>query len=245
VQLDGTLSKFPLRELIEMIVYSSVAGVLELRVGDEVGQIFFNDGRPYHAVVGESTGLDAVCRMFEVRDAMFRFVAGPAAGEESIWLDPWELIERAHRQAELWQSVRPRIPNLAWVPVLRTAAGADHIHINETTWPVLAAVDGQRSVADIADDLGFAPLDVCVALVNLLDQGLITMMPARLAPLGPRSLPSQSKTEPSRSGPGFLDRMLAQAQQAEEQAPRPDLTDEPPQDQQPDRYINTRYVNNR
>jgi hypothetical protein len=244
VQLDGTLSKFPLRELIEMIVYSSVAGVLELRVGDEVGQLFFNDGRPYHAVVGESTGFDAVCRMFEVRDAMFRFVAGPVASEENLWLDPWEMIERAHRQAELWASVRPRIPNLAWVPALRTATGADHIHINEATWPVLAAVDGRRSVADIADDLGFTPLDVCVALVNLLDQGLITMMPARLAPLGGRSLPSQPDAEPARSGSGFLDRMLAQAQ-AEEQSQRPNLTDEPPQDQQTDRYINNRYVNNR
>jgi hypothetical protein len=133
---------------------------------------------------------------------------------------------------------------LAWVPALRSAAGADHIHINETTWPVLAAVDGQRSVAEIADDLGFAPLDVCVALVNLLDQGLITLMPARLAPLAPRSLPSQSSTESARSGPGFFDRMLAQAQ-AEEQERRPDLTDETGQDQQADRYINNRYVDHR
>jgi hypothetical protein len=244
VQLDGTLSKFPLRELIEMIVYSSVAGVLELRIGDEVGQLFFNDGRPYHAAVGDSTGFDAVCRLFEVQDAMFRFVAGPVAGEESLWFDPWEMIERAHRQAELWSSVRPRIPNLAWVPALRTAAGADHIHINETTWPVLAAVDGRRSVAEIADDLGFAPLDVCVALVNLLDQSLITMMPARLAPLGGRSSSAQSDAEASRSGPGFFDRILAQAQ-AEEQGSRPNLTDETPQDPQADRYINNRYVNNR
>src|SRR5262245_4013712 len=112
-----------------MIVYSSVAGVLELRVGDEIGRLFFNDGRPYHAVLGDFTGFDAVCYMFEVRDAMFRFVAGPVADQETLWLDPWELIERAKHQAELWLSVRPRIPNLAWIPALRTAAGAEHIHI--------------------------------------------------------------------------------------------------------------------
>jgi Domain of unknown function (DUF4388) len=244
VQLEGTLTKFPLRELIEMIVYSSVAGVLELRIGDRVARLFFDDGRPYHADVGDCTGFDAVCRMFEERDAMFRFVAGPVAGDETLWLDPWELIERAQRQAELWLSVRPRIPNLAWIPALRSAAGADHIHINETTWPVLAAVDGRRSVAEIADDLGFAPIDVCVALLNLLDQGLVTMMPARLAPLDPRSPPSQPAAESTRSGPGFFDRMLAQAQAEERERP-PNLTDETAQDQQADRYINNRYVNNR
>ncbi|WP_410968900.1 hypothetical protein, partial [Salmonella sp. SAL4444] len=73
----------------------------------------------------------------------------------------------------------------------------------------------------------------------------ITMMPARLAPLGARSLPSQSGAEPSRSEPGFLDRMLAQAQADEQEEARPNLTDETPQDPQADRYINNRYVNNR
>ena len=33
MQLDGTLDKFPLRELIEMVIYSSVTGVLKLRIG--------------------------------------------------------------------------------------------------------------------------------------------------------------------------------------------------------------------
>ena len=49
MQLDGNLNKFPLRELIEMVVYSSVTGVLELRAGTDIGQIFFRDGQPYHA----------------------------------------------------------------------------------------------------------------------------------------------------------------------------------------------------
>jgi hypothetical protein len=71
VQLDGTLEKFPLRELIEMVVYSSVTGVLELAVGDGIGRLFFRDGRPYHAVAGEQVGADAVAAMFEERDAPF------------------------------------------------------------------------------------------------------------------------------------------------------------------------------
>ena len=75
MQLDGTLDKFPLRELIEMIVYSSVTGVLETHAGHDVGRIFFRDGRPYHAVAGEWRGVDAIGAMFEERSAPFRFVA--------------------------------------------------------------------------------------------------------------------------------------------------------------------------
>jgi uncharacterized protein DUF4388 len=244
VQLDGTLDKFPLRELIEMIVYSSVIGVLEVRVGDQVGQLFFHDGRPYHAVVGDRTGVEAVYLMFEERDAMFRFVAGNVAGTETLWLDPWELIDRAEHQAQLWLSVRPRIPNLTWVPSLCSSAGTEHIHINENIWPVLSAVDGQRDVGAIAKILGFAPLDVCIALVSLLDQGLIAIKPPRPALLEPRPLPSQSHPEATRPGTGFFDRLLAQAQATEDQQP-PDLTDESAQDQQVNRYISNRYVNKR
>jgi hypothetical protein len=244
VQLDGTLDKFPLRELIEMIIYSSVIGVLEVRVDDEVGQLFFHDGRPYHAAVGEQTGFEAVCRMFEERTAMFRFVAGNVAEIETLWLDPWELIERAEHQAQLWLSVRPRIPNLTWVPALRSNAGTEHIHINENIWPVLSAVDGQRDIDAIALILGFAPLDICVALVSLLDQGLIAIKPPRPALLEPRPLPSQSPPEAARPANGFFDRLLAQAQATEAEQP-PDLTDEHTQDQKANRYISNRYVNDR
>jgi len=242
VQLTGTLDTFPLRELIEMIVYSSVAGVLEVRVGDEVGQLFFDDGRPYHAVVGEYTGFEAVGRMFEERDAMFRFVAGSTAERETLWLDPWELIERAERQAQLWLSVRARLPNLNWVPSLRSSAGSAQIHINEHIWPVLSAVDGQRDIAAIGETLGLAQLDVCVALVSLLDQGLISVKPPRPALLEPRRPPAQA--HPDSAGTGFFDRLLAQAQ-ASEEPQRPDLTDENAQDKQNNRYISNRYISNR
>src|SRR3954464_8440958 len=127
-----------------MTVYSSVTGVLEIRIGDDVGQLFFHDGRPYHAIGGDCTGFDAVCRMFEEQDAPFRFVAGRTVADETLWLDPWEMIERAEYQARLWRQVRPHIPSLAWIPMLRSNTRAEHIHIGEGVWPVLSAVDGQR-----------------------------------------------------------------------------------------------------
>lgn len=202
MQLEGMLSQFSLRELIEMIVYSSVTGVLEVRVGDEVGQIFFRDGLPYHAAVNHQVGFDAACLMFEERKTPFRFVAGSVASEETLWLDPWDLIERAEDQAKQWQRVRPRIPSLNWVPALCSSGGAEHIHISETTWPVLSAVDGQRGVGAISEALCMAPLDVCVALVSLLDQGLITIKQPRPTPLAPRPV------APSGAG-NFFERLIA------------------------------------
>src|SRR3954471_3055179 len=237
VQLDGNLNKFPLRELIEMVVYSSVTGVLELRAGADIGQVFFRDGQPYHAVAGQRAGMDAIAAMFEERDSPFRFVADREAEASTLWIDPWELIERGETQAHQWIRIRTFIPNLECVPALRGTPAANHIHIHETVWPVLSAVDGRRNVVEIAAYLNLVQLDACVALADLVEQGLIeirrsvaaptsslfappTVAASQTAAVQPAAQPSEAQT---RSTSGFLERLLADAQ-AEEQR-RPDLTD--------------------
>jgi hypothetical protein len=140
--------------------------------------------------------------------------------------------------------VRSFIPNTDCVPALRGAPAANQIHISETVWPVLSAVDGRRNVSEMASYLNLVLLDACVALADLAEQGLIEIHPPRVAPAGslfaPPSAASQQQGEPtSRSTSGFLERLLADAQ-AEEQR-RPDLTDDDAQD----RKRVSRYVDDR
>ena len=249
MQLDGNLNKFPLRELIEMVVYSSVTGVLELRAGTDIGQIFFRDGQPYHAAAGERAGMDAIVAMFEEHDSPFRFVADREANDATLWIDPWELIERGEAQARQWSRIRICIPNLECVPALRGTPAANQIHISETVWPVLAAVDGRRNVVEIATFLNLVLLDACVALADLVEQGLIEIRraPAVLSSTlfapptaaGAAKAAAQPSEADQHATPGFLERLLADAQ-AEEQR-RPDLTDDDTQD----RKRVSRYVDDR
>lgn len=219
MHLEGTLDQFSLRELIEMILYSSVGGVLEVGAADGKGRIFFSDGQPYHATDGDSRGFAAVCTMFQRSAEPFRFIAGEVAPDETLALDPLDMIERAEQQAQLWGRVRPRIPNASWVPVLCSTTDAEHIHISENVWPVLSAVDGQRSVARIAESLSVAELDVCLALVSLLDQGLISIRQPLPRHLEPRS----SGATPARAAPsgGFFERLIAGIPALDNGAPQP------------------------
>jgi len=252
VQLEGTLDKFPLRELIEMVTYSSVTGVLEVRVGSEVAQIFFRDGRPYHAVANQLTGIDATAAMFEERDAPFRFVADEESVESTLWQDSWEIIERSEEQAGKWLSVRERIPSMECVPALCDAPAIGQVQISEMVWPVLAAIDGQRTVRQIAEHLNLVLLDCCLALLILLDRDLIAIRPPRpqlhtpkikrlpslAVPGTPPAEPAQPAPENSAPAGGFLERLLAEAQSKE---PRPELTD----DETQDRKRVYRYVDDR
>ena len=253
MQLEGTIDKFPLRELIEMVTYSSVTGVLEVRVGSEIGQIFFRDGRPYHAVANQLTGIEATAAMFELRDAPFRFVADEESAESTLWQDSWEIIERSAEQAGKWLSIRQHIPSMDCVPALCDAPAIGQVQISEMAWPVLAAIDGQRTVQQIAEHLNLVLLDCCLALVFLIDRSLITVLPPRqqlkkpklkrlvvpAAEAAPEAEATSAGAAESHPPSGFLERLLAEAQANEQQ--RPQLTD----DETQDRKRVYRYVDDR
>ncbi|HNP74065.1 MAG TPA: DUF4388 domain-containing protein [Kouleothrix sp.] len=249
MQLEGTLDKFPLRELIEMIMYSSVTGVLEVGAGSQIGQVFFSDGRPYHAAVGERVGVEALGVLFEQRDALFRFVADKATAESTLWTDPWDLLDQGSDLASKWLRVRQFVPTLEHVPQLSGAPVQGQIHINETVWPVLSAIDGHRSVQEISAFLNLVMLDTCLALMALVEQGLVLIQPPHFAPHPTLVTPPARAGEPplrlpptpadATGGSGFLERLLAEARAKEQQ--RPDLTDEQAQERkQVYRYVDDR-----
>ncbi len=247
MQLEGTLDTFPLRELIEMVVYSSVTGALQVQVNGGIGRLYFRDGRPYHAVAGEHTAINAVGAMFEQKNARFRFAAGDVSADTTLWMDPLEMIEHAEELARLWQNVRQNIPDVNHIPFLIGTVAQNQVHIDETIWPVLSVIDGQRTVQEISAQLNLVLLDTCLALVTLIEQGLVVLKHSPVAKPPAIALPETLHKDPEPAQPpapaanssGFLERLLADAKAKEQQ--RPDLTD----DQAQERKQVYRYVDDR
>jgi hypothetical protein len=218
LKLEGVLTTFPLRELIEMTVYSSVTGVLTIYGPAGSGQIFFRDGQPYHADYGTVVGDQAVVRLFEANDAHFSFVADAVSEEETLWHDPMDLIELSERQAARWSRVRTEITDLALVPRLVNGS-SDQFLIDGDHWPVISAVDGVRSLSVIADFLGRDTLEVCEAAVELRRSGMLVL---DQPPPPPAHAPVTSSTTAPGTRPrhSIFDRILATLP-PEEPAPAP------------------------
>jgi hypothetical protein len=212
VELEGDLSAFSLRELIEMIVYSSVTGALELHIGASQAQIFFRDGLPYHAYFDEVEGVDALTAMFEARSGSFFFRAGPVSAGESLWGDPWELIDRAEAMAKSWARVRPVIPSLDLIPILSHPPDGAAIQISEQSWSVLSAIDGRRAIPALAAATGRSMLDICEGLAPLVARRLVTLA-------SPESLPSAGDQAEAADGKqeagGFFERLITRALEEE------------------------------
>jgi hypothetical protein len=203
VKLEGSLDTFPLRELFEMTVYSSVTGALTIYNDGASGQVFFRDGMPYHATYDGERGEHAVVRMFEDHRGTFAFVADTTSDDDSLWHDPLDLVELCERLARRWARVRPEIPDMRLVPQLLHRPESDRITLDAEHWPVFSAIDGARSVEQIIEVVASDPLEVCEALMALQSGGLLKLAAAADAPRPPAG-PARSQAQG-----GFFDRLLS------------------------------------
>lgn len=218
MQLEGSLSQFPLRELIEMAVYSSVSGVLEVQVGDDVGRIFFRDGLPQHVELSGLQGVDAIGRMFAEPDAPFRFLADSAPVPPTLWMDPWEIIELAEHQAQTWAMVRPHVPALGAIPTLRMPLQRAQSLVSEDVGPLLALIDGRRSIPVIAQELAVTLIDVYVGIASLVQQQIVALAPPSPSQTAP---PSEPVSEKGEKRDGFFERLIARALEEERRKSEP------------------------
>ncbi|MBC8160458.1 MAG: DUF4388 domain-containing protein [Roseiflexaceae bacterium] len=200
MQLASTLAQFPLSELIPMTISSSVTGVIEINL-EVPGRLFFRDGQLYHAEFHGHSGMEAVCELFELADAPFCFSAGAVSGESSLWQDSWEIIEAAERHVVVWRRVRQYITSFEDVPQLEQGS-AGTMHISDATWPVLAAIDGQRNILAIAEHTGKGILEVAAGLCELIEQSMLSLRPPE------RRLQSHTQhAAPAKQG--FFGRLMA------------------------------------
>lgn len=226
MQLEGNLNQLSLRELIEMITYASVKGMLEVREPGLVAQLYFSDGQPCHAAAGDLRGIDAVGRMFEIQEGQFHFYAGSEAETQTLWYESNDLVQRAEDLARGWSRIRAMIPSQEWIPALTESGNAPRIQLDPHVWPVLAAVDGTHDIVVISEQLRLSIYEVCSALADLKQRNLITFSPPVAAPdplAGPHA--------PAKLG--FFERLIEKT--LEEDAQTPGSRYAPPEQ----RYVET------
>lgn len=187
MQLEGLLSRFALRELLELGIASLINGAIEVDAPSGTHRIVFHHGELVHVSSPDASGYDALWPLFELSDAPFRFVAGVRAREHTITEPGSQVIAQAEAEAQQWRSIRPHIPRLDIVPELIMPRDGEQVRIYEEDWPVLSCVDGTRTIADIARSATLAPIEVCIGLMRLRERGLVQFMQQRAA--GSRFVP--------------------------------------------------------
>lgn len=205
MKLEGSLDTFPLRELIEMVAYSSVTGALNIFGPGEPGHLYFRDGVLYHIVRGPTQDIDALAEMLEMGSATFTFVSEAEVEQETLWGSLTYHLQCAERIAARWRQLRTYVPNLDLVPLLVSSRESALRRVGQGHQQVLDTIDGQASLRQIAATMGWAELDVAEAIVQMTVDGLVELRSQRVT-----ASPTITKAPP-RADNGVFDRILGRA----------------------------------
>ena len=201
MKLEGSIRTFPLRELIDMVVYSSVTGVLNLFDQGPPGHLYFRDSVLYHVDRGAARGEEALAELFELSNATFAFVSDLTVEEESLSDALGQHLQNAERTAARWRQLRPHIPHLELIPRLKVTREAAIPRVSIAHHQVLAAIDGRTSLQQIATDLGWTAIETAEVIVQMVVDGLIEL----------GSQPTAAPANPF-GGNGVFGRVIAQTQ---------------------------------
>jgi hypothetical protein len=197
--LQGTLETLSLPELLGLLAQSRKTGALWLDAANSSAVVYIADGRCCAAEssdAGEPLA-DAPALMARVVDVCFAieraddgsFRFGP---EQPPWacaetVDLEVAIDELARLVEEWREIQAVIPSLECRIRLADELGVEELSVDRECWQLVVALDGRRSVRDLVRKTNRPVLDVCHAILALVDAGAVSVGPAPAAPVAART----------------------------------------------------------
>jgi hypothetical protein len=200
VSLRGSTSEFPLESVIGLLAGTSKTGELQVRSGVKVGALGFAGGRLVAAVMEGEVGENGLGLVFSIGEADFEFTPWETAPDAN--LESGDLVAQLKRAAESRDriaKIRESIPDdHARFRLSEKAADQGGVSFTPDRWRALLAVNGERDVFGIAEQLRLGRMQTLTLLADLVKDGVIETAPPREDPPSPPP-PAYSAPEPEPS----------------------------------------------
>jgi hypothetical protein len=175
VALSGTLETFSLPDVLRLLASTKKSGLLALDGDRGRGALWVLDGDLVAGEADRSVVDDVDAVLFELlrfADATFEFDASATAPDADDRRGVDDALESAEARLEEWREIESVVPSLQ-VRVRMVPEVDDEVQVSRDTWRVLACVGTGASGHDVAHHLGQGEFDVCRALRDLVDAGMV------------------------------------------------------------------------
>jgi hypothetical protein len=190
--LQGTFETLALQELLGLLAHSRKTGALWLDAGPASAVVYVTEGRCCAALSNEAgepvhDAPSLVVRLVDLCFAVARADEGSFrfGNEEPPWIcaetvDLDVANDELARLLEEWREIQAEIPSLECRIKLSEELGIDELLVDRERWRLLTAIDGRRSVRELVRRVNRPVLDVCHALLALIEAGgcTVTQPPA-------------------------------------------------------------------
>ncbi|MFN8035976.1 MAG: DUF4388 domain-containing protein [Acidimicrobiia bacterium] len=200
--LHGTLDSFSLGEVLSLLAQTGKTGALLVSAPDRAGALYVVDGMlcgaeledPPESTEGiaddgslEEMVADLAFELFRLGDGDFEFIpdrSAPAATSRRIACG--SVVERVQEALAGWDDVEAVVPSSAVVVRLVPEPGPDVVAISRSAWRAVLAVDGTRTVREVARELGCGVVVATRAVKELVEAGAAELVGSEQAlPCGP------------------------------------------------------------
>jgi hypothetical protein len=209
VTLRGSTSDFPLESVIGLLAGTSKTGELQVRSGAAVGALGFASGRLVAAVMDDEGGENALGAIFAISQADFEFTPWESAPDANLEAgDLVSVLKRAAEARDRISAIRASIPDDRMrFRLSEKAADQGAVTFTPDRWRALLAVNGERDVVAIAEQLRLGKMQTLTLLAGLVKEGVIDALPpndhasAEAAPAFSAPEPEPSPPEPEPAPP--------------------------------------------
>jgi hypothetical protein len=178
VELQGSIRQFSVPDVVQFLCGHSKTGKLALAFPDSRGAIYFDSGAVVHAEVGLRQGEEAFFELMSRVEGSFEFVPGELSPRRSVKQHTTILLLEGARRSDERELLERQIPDTNLVPEFvppEEGQTGKQVTLNTSEWMVLAKIDGERSVKQIALESGLSEYHTCRLLYPLVTNRLIRL----------------------------------------------------------------------
>jgi hypothetical protein len=175
VALTGSLSEVAAADVIQLIGMGRKTGVLTIVGKEDRALLYFDEGRPVHAVCGGLTGEEAVYSVLALTSGDFSFEASEVDCPRTISDDIQSLILEGVRRLDHCRLAKSSLPPPdALLEARADVAGSGvRASLSEQEVAMLALLGEPRLLADVLRLSGLPDLQGAEVLFQLLSRGLV------------------------------------------------------------------------
>lgn len=171
--LRGNLAQLSLLDILRMLSTGNRSGRLDIRQGAKSGEIYLKNGNIVHSVTGTQLGEKGVYTLMGWLEGDFSFTPNIEPPERSIDTTTEQLLLEAGRQAEQWEDIKDVLSSTDAVFNISPSGSTNTVSLKPIEWQVLAQVNGERSVIEIAEFLELHEFEVARIIFSLTTAGLL------------------------------------------------------------------------